>query len=80
MAGILVRSNITYTATGKVSSEDRLNGLRLTYTYYPGNDRLETLTETDTTPGTSRVTQWTYLATGEVETITQGWGGRMPPP
>lgn len=66
--GILIRSNIQYTTTGKVASEDRPNGLSLSYTYYPGNDRLETLTESD--GSTSRTMRWTYLATGEVESIT----------
>ncbi len=36
------------------------------------NDRLATLTETGSSG--SRVTQWTYLATGEVETITTAFG------
>ncbi len=71
-AGIVLRDNIEYTATGKVLSEDRPNGVSLAYTYYAGNDRLETLTET--AGGISRVTRWTYLATGEVETITQADG------
>ncbi|HHJ16880.1 MAG TPA: hypothetical protein ENJ80_09305 [Gammaproteobacteria bacterium] len=70
--GVLIRSNIQYTATGKVSSENRPNGLTLTYTYYPGNDRLQTLTETGTSA--SRTTRWTYLATGEVESITTADG------
>ena len=72
--GVLTRSNIQYTATGKVVSETRPNGLTLAYTYYAGNDRLETLTETDTTTATSRTTKWTYLASGEVQSITQAFG------
>ncbi len=70
--GALLRSNIQYTGTGKIQSETRPNGLSLSYTYYPGNDRLATLTETGTSG--SRVTQWTYLATGEVESITISFG------
>ena len=70
--GVALRDNIQYTATGKVLSESRPNGLTLGYTYYPGNDRLETLTES--AGGVSRLTRWTYLATGEVESITQGYG------
>ncbi len=70
--GILTRRNIQYTATGKVASEQRPNGLSLSYTYYPGNDRLQTLTETG--PTTSRTTRWTYLATGEVQSITTADG------
>ncbi len=66
-SGVLIRSNIQYTATGKVLSEQRPNGLSLGYTYYPGNDRLQTLTETGA--GSTRVTRWTYLATGEVQSI-----------
>jgi len=70
--GVLIRSAIQYTATGKVLSESRPNDLTLDYTYYPGNDRLQTLIESGN--GSTRVTQWTYLATGEVETITTGFG------
>ncbi|MBI1424703.1 MAG: hypothetical protein GC149_14755, partial [Gammaproteobacteria bacterium] len=70
--GIVARDNIQYTATGKIQSESRPNGLTLSYTYYPGNDRLETLTQS--AAGLNRVTHWTYLPTGEVETITQGYG------
>ncbi|MGD2136899.1 MAG: RHS repeat-associated core domain-containing protein [Gammaproteobacteria bacterium] len=66
--GTLIRSNIRYTATGMVASDTRPNGLTTAYTYYPGNDRLKTLTESDGV--TSRVTRWTYLPTGEVESIT----------
>jgi len=66
--GILIRADIRYSATGKVTSEQRPNGLTLSYTYYAGNDRLQTLTETTSTG--SRTTRWTYLATGEVQTIT----------
>ncbi|HEY9199455.1 MAG TPA: RHS repeat-associated core domain-containing protein [Gammaproteobacteria bacterium] len=70
--GVAIRDAIQYTGTGKVLSESRSNGLTLSYTYYPGNDRLQTLTES--AGSVSRVTRWTYLATGEVETITQADG------
>ena len=66
------RDNIQYSATGKPLSEQRLNGLTVTYSYYTGNDRLESITES--AGGQSRTTRWTYLATGEVETITQAYG------
>ena len=71
-AGILVRSNIQYTATGKVLSEDRPNGLQVSYSYYPGSDRLETMTRSG--PSGTQVTRWSYLATGEVERITSADG------
>ena len=70
--GVLVRSNIQYTLTGKVQNEARPNGLSIAYTYYLGNDRLATLTETGSSG--SRVTKWTYLATGEAESITTAFG------
>ncbi|MGD8590287.1 MAG: DUF6531 domain-containing protein, partial [Chromatiales bacterium] len=70
--GVLVRSNIQYSATGKVLSETHPNGQVITYTYYPGNDRLKSQTESDGFH--DRITHWNYLATGEVETITQGYG------
>jgi len=69
---VTVRGNIQYTATGKVDAEDRPNGLSLSYTYTPGRDRLETLTET--ADSISRTTRWSYLPTGEVKTITQAYG------
>ena len=66
-AGILVRSDIQYTATGKIASELRPNGLRVTYSYYAGNDRLESfVVEGDA--GTS-TTRWAYLETGEVSSV-----------
>jgi RHS repeat-associated protein len=70
--GVLIRADIRYSATGKVISEQRSNGLMLTYTYYAGNGRLHTLIETTGTA--SRTTRWTYLATGEVEAITTADG------
>ncbi len=70
--GTVLRDAIQYSATGKVLNEVRPNGLTLTYTYYPGNDRLASVTES--ADGVSRTTRWTYLATGEVETITHGDG------
>jgi RHS repeat-associated protein len=71
-AGTVVRDNLQYSATGKVASETRPNGITINYSYYPGNDRLQTVTESDGI--NSRTTRWTYLATGEVETITRGHG------
>ncbi|VAW91952.1 hypothetical protein MNBD_GAMMA22-2517, partial [hydrothermal vent metagenome] len=71
-SGILLRSNIQYTASGKISSETRTNGLTLTYSYYAGNDRLDTYTETVGTK--SRTTKLSYLPTGEVQTITSAYG------
>ena len=70
--GTLIRSNIQYTDTGKIAAETRLNGVTISYRYYPGNDRLEMLTESSAA-GT-RSTRWTYLPTGEVETITVAYG------
>ena len=70
--GIITRDNIQYSATGKVASEQRLNGLQIFNTYYAGNDRLQTTTQTAS--GVSRVTQFTYLASGEVESITTAAG------
>lgn len=70
--GTLIRGNLQYTATGKVDSESRPNGLSLHYTYYAGSDRLETLTEYLASGGI-RKTKWTYLNTGEVESVTTGY-------
>ncbi|MEN8206368.1 MAG: hypothetical protein ABFS24_10175, partial [Pseudomonadota bacterium] len=71
-AGILVRSNIQYTASGKVLSENRPNDLQVSYSYFPGTDRLETMTRSG--PSGIQVTRWSYLATGEVERITSADG------
>ncbi len=66
--GILTRSNIQYTATGQVLSESRPNGLQLFYRYYPGSDRLETLTRSG--PSGIQQMHWRNLATGEIESIS----------
>ncbi|KPJ92849.1 MAG: hypothetical protein AMJ55_09145 [Gammaproteobacteria bacterium SG8_15] len=70
--GIVLRDNLQYSATGKLLSESRPNDVTVSYNYYPGNDRLQTVVESDGT--ISRTTRWSYLATGEVETITRGYG------
>ena len=69
-SGHLIRHNIQYTATGKVKSEQDANHVATGYFYYPGNDRLELMTVLGA--NTVKTTRWTYLATGEVETITTG--------
>ncbi len=71
--GVVLYDNITYTPTGKQASYITGTNLQVDYTYYPGNDRLETQTLTDLSTGEARSTHWTYLATGEVESITQGY-------
>jgi len=70
--GIITRDNIQYTSTGKVASEQRANGVTLNYQYYNGNDRLQRLTQSG--GSITSVTEWTYLASGEVETITRNAG------
>lgn len=72
--GIPDRDNIQYSATGKVLSEERPNGLSVAYTYYAGNDRLETITENDPGNGDARITRYTYLPTGETDVVTIAHG------
>lgn len=72
--GKYLRDNMQYTASGQVAAEDRPEGMRLTYAYYPGSDLLKSITETDTISKTSSTTYWTYLPTGEVTSITQNYG------
>jgi RHS repeat-associated protein len=43
-SGTILRDHITYTATGRVATEDRPNGQRVTYAYYPGTDLLKSTT------------------------------------
>lgn len=71
-SGLVLRDQIQYSQTGKVRSERRPNGLALSYSYYPGNDRLATFTES--AGNATRVVHWTYLPTGEVESVTRGYG------
>lgn len=56
--GIVLRNNITYTSTGQIAAEDRPNGQRVTYAYYPGTDQLKSITELGT--GATRTMTWTY--------------------
>jgi len=71
--GVVLYDSITYTATGKQAAYASGTSLLVEFTYYPGNDRLETQTLTDLSTGEARITRWTYIATGEVESITQGY-------
>ena len=73
-SGQYFRNNIQYTATGKVLSEDRLSGLHIDYAYYTGNDRLQDITQTDIQSGMARTTHYSYLPTGEVKTVVEGYG------
>lgn len=72
--GVVLFDSITYTATGNTHSYLTGNNLRADLVYYPGNDRPESLTQTDLNTGQSRTVRWTYLETGEVESITTGYG------
>lgn len=70
-AGIIMRDNIQYTPTGKILSEDKPNGITTNYTYYAGNDRLQTVANTD---GTKTITtHMDYLASGEIKEIIRNY-------
>ncbi|MGD8583524.1 MAG: DUF6531 domain-containing protein, partial [Gammaproteobacteria bacterium] len=71
--GVVLYDEITYTPTGKIASYVTGTDLQAVYSYYPGNDRLELQQLTDLYSGESRATRWTYIATGEVESVTQGY-------
>jgi len=66
-------SNITYTATGKIKTYLDANNVELTLDYFPGNGRLKSQQQHDLNTGEKHLTEWTYLATGEVKTITSGF-------
>ena len=70
---ITLYDNITYTPTGKILSYLDTNNVQMTFAYYYGNDRLNTLLQENVNTGETRLTEWTYLATGEVKTITTGF-------
>ncbi|MBA2239218.1 MAG: RHS domain-containing protein [Lysobacter sp.] len=70
--GIVLRNNISYTATGQIAAEDRPNGLRLTYAYYPGTDQLRSVVESGT--GAVRTTTWTYNDRRNIASISLGDG------
>lgn len=69
---IALYDNITYTPTGKIKTYIDANNTQSTLSYYYGNDRLQSLSQLDLNTGDTRLTQWTYLATGEVKTVTSG--------
>ena len=71
--GIVQVYDLQYTATGKRSFMRTANGLEVSLQYEAGNDRLELMIEYDPVTGETRKTRWTYLDTGEIETITTGF-------
>ena len=70
--GNLIRHDIHYTPTGKIWYEYDANDVMTGYEYYPANDRLKDMGVFGS--GSTHFTEWTYLATGEVETITTAYG------
>jgi RHS repeat-associated protein len=66
--GVVVRDKLTYTPHGQLASEERPNGLKLTYAYRAGTNLLTTLTETQGTA--TRTTNWTYNSKRQVASIT----------
>ena len=71
--GVVLYDAIQWTATGKTQSYVTANNLKVEFFYYAGNDRLERLVQTDLDTIESKTTRWTYLATGEIETVTLGY-------
>jgi len=70
--GLVLRDNIQYGSNGRELHEEMSNGVSIDYSYYPGNERLQSATQTAGLQ--SRTTYWTYLPTGEVQTVTQAYG------
>jgi len=70
--GRLIRHDIQYTPTGKVRYEYDANDVLTAYEYEPGSDRLQRIGIS--AGGETRYTRWTYLPTGEVESITMAHG------
>lgn len=66
--GLVLRDNITHSATGKVKSELRPNGLSIVYDYQPGSDLLLSMTQTK--GSAVRKTSWTYSDRRFVTSIT----------
>lgn len=66
--GLVVRNNLAYNASGQLVSEDRANGLKLTYTYIAGTNLISTLTEVQ--GASTRKTTWTYTARREISSVT----------
>lgn len=71
--GNAVYRDISYTPFGKIESYLDANNLQSSFSYYHGNDRLKSRELYDQDTGDRQLTQWTYLATGEVETVTTGY-------
>ncbi len=70
--GIVERNNIRWSATGKVTEEQQPNGVSITNTYDPLNDRLVSVSQSD---GAKTVlTQFNYLNTGQVESVIHNYG------
>lgn len=66
--GVVLRNNLTYATNGQLTSEDRPNGLKLTYTYVAGTNLIATLAEAQ--GSVTRTTTWTYTGGRQVNSIT----------
>ncbi|NND55772.1 MAG: RHS repeat protein [Xanthomonadales bacterium] len=65
--GLRLRDHIEYSASGKILSESRPNGVLISYGYHPENDRVEFMTESD--GGNYNRTRWEYTPAGDVSMI-----------
>ena len=65
--GTRARDNIQYSETGKIQSESQPNGVAVNYAYYPGNDRVESMTVSG--GGMFNRTRWEYTPAGDVSMI-----------
>ena len=70
LTGIHERSGISWSDTGKITEETRPNGITITNAYHPQTDRLETTTRTSSSDNTAITTRYTYLSTGQIQSIT----------
>ncbi len=72
-AGIIERDNIQWSATGKIKSEDRPNGLTLINFYDADTDRVDVSSLSDNATAIIQ-TQFTYLPTGHIQSVKRNYG------
>ncbi len=72
--GLVERDQIRWSASGKVTEEQRPNGVTIEYTYEPSTDRLLSSSEYMAVGTETRVTQYGYLHTGHLSSVTENYG------
>jgi len=73
-AGLIERDHILWSTSGQITEEQRPNGVTIEHSYEPSTDRLLSTSVYTVASTDIRVTQYDYLPTGHLKSVTENYG------